>query len=170
MGYVDTLCIMNGVPIIPVAFVKSDGECYNMEGARIINRGIKSLIIQVRHKDEVFKVGNRHTIQKEQQNHIVVDGKVPNIRPMVEGTFGNVEGVEDLAFIKLQGCGTCISTIEWEELPCFWAAMAKAISGLHKWSVLHKDVKPENMLLIDKKLVLYDFDVSCLESEKEKLM
>jgi serine/threonine protein kinase len=168
--YVDIMCIKNGVPIIPIAFVNSGGERYDMKEAHIINRSRKSLIIQVRHKDEVFKVGDCQSIQNELQKHAVVNGKVPNIIPMVEGAFGNVEGIEGLAFIKLQGCGTCISTIEWEELPSFWAAMAKAISGLHKWSVLHKDVKPENMLLIDKKLVLIDFDISCLESEKEQLM
>jgi hypothetical protein len=98
-------------------------------------------------------VGDCQSIQNEQQNHAVVDGKVSNIIPMVEGAFGNIEGIEELAFIKLQGCGTCISTTKWEELPGFWAAMATAISGLHKWSVLHRDVKQENMPLIDKKLV-----------------
>jgi hypothetical protein len=55
---------------------------------------------------------------------------------MVEGAFGNVEGVEDLSFIKLQGCGTCISKIIWKELLGFWAAMVEAISRLHKLSIL----------------------------------
>lgn len=117
--YIDTLCIENGVPIIPIAFVNSGGERYDTKEAHIINRGRKSLIIQVRHKDEVFKVGDYQSIQNEQQKHAVVDGKVPNIRPMVEGAFGNVEGVEGLAFVKLQGCGICISMIQWEELPGF---------------------------------------------------
>jgi hypothetical protein len=63
--YVDTMFIMNGVPIVPAAFVNSRGERYDMEGARIINRSEKSLIIQVRHEDEVFKLGDRESIQNK---------------------------------------------------------------------------------------------------------
>jgi hypothetical protein len=63
--YVDTLCIKNGVPIIPIVFIDSGGEYYDMEGARIIDRSRKSLIIQVGHEDEVFKVGDCQSIQNE---------------------------------------------------------------------------------------------------------
>ncbi len=37
----------------------------------------------------------------------------------------------------------------------------QAVTGLHMAGVLHRDVKPENMLIINNDLVLTDFDVSC---------
>ncbi len=38
----------------------------------------------------------------------------------------------------------------------------QAVTGLHMAGVLHRDVKPENMLIINGDLSLNDFDVSCL--------
>ncbi len=38
----------------------------------------------------------------------------------------------------------------------------QAVTGLHMAAVLHRDVKPENMLIINGDLFLNDFDVSCL--------
>ena len=43
--YIDTLCRMNDVPINPVAFTKHDSVVLDMEEARIVARGGKSLII-----------------------------------------------------------------------------------------------------------------------------
>ena len=38
----------------------------------------------------------------------------------------------------------------------------QAVMGLHRAGVLHRDVKPENMLIVNQDLFLHDFDVSCL--------
>lgn len=47
--------------------------------------------------------------------------------------------------------------------------MEEALSGLHACLLLHRDVKPDNMLMIDDKLVLNDFDVSCLSNDSQQL-
>ncbi|KAG0580507.1 hypothetical protein KC19_4G178500 [Ceratodon purpureus] len=167
--YIDTLCRMNDVPIIPVAFMTDDGTCLDMEQARIVARGSKSLIIQVGEEDAVFKVGPHNSIQNEKRNLRAVDGRASNIRVMDQGVNGIVKGVEGLAFIKLKGCGRCISSMSWEQLAEFWTAMEKALSGLHVCSLLHRDIKPDNMLLIDEQLVLNDFDISCLAGDSVQL-
>ena len=158
--YMDTLCRMNDVPIIPIAFMTKDETYLDMEQARIVARGMKSLIIQVGEEDAVLKVGPLKSIQNEVQNHSLVDGRAPNIRVMDQGVHGRVKGVKGLAFIKLKGSGRCISSISWDQLAEFWIAMEKALSGLHRCSLLHRDIKPDNMLLIDEQLVLNDFDIS----------
>ena len=71
--YIDTLCRMNDVPINPVAFTKHDGVILDMEEARIVARGGKSLIIQVREENAVLKVGSLVSIQNECKNHRAVD-------------------------------------------------------------------------------------------------
>ena len=83
--------------------------------------------------------------------------------------YGIVSGVEGLAFIKLKGLGKCILEISWGQLEEFWGAMEEALSGLHACLLLHRDVKPYNMLMIDNILVLHDFDVSCLSHDSKQL-
>ena len=43
----------------------------------------------------------------------------------------------------------------------------QAVTGLHMAGVLHRDVKPKNMLIINNDLVLHDFDVSCLANSSD---
>lgn len=71
--YIDTLCKMNDVPLIPVAFTKHDGVVLDMEEARTVARGGKSLIIQVGEENVVLKVGSRESIENERKNHNAVD-------------------------------------------------------------------------------------------------
>ena len=43
----------------------------------------------------------------------------------------------------------------------------QAVMGLHAAGVLHRDVKPGNMLIINQDLFLNDFDVSCLANSSD---
>ena len=43
----------------------------------------------------------------------------------------------------------------------------QAVMGLHMAGVLHRDVKPGNMLIINNDLFLNDFDVSCLTNSSD---
>jgi len=42
-----------------------------------------------------------------------------------------------------------------------WKEASDALEAMHKARVLHRDVKPSNMVIIGGALMLNDFDVSC---------
>ena len=43
----------------------------------------------------------------------------------------------------------------------------QAVTGLHAAGVLHRNIKPENMLQINSDVFLNDFDVSCLRTSSD---
>ena len=168
-GYMDTLCRVKDVPTNDVVFEKYNGQCIDMKEARIIAWSGKSLILHLEGENAMIKVGPLECIQVEHSSHKLVDGHVQNIRCMVHGAFGEVKGVGKLGFIKLQGLGKCISNILWDKLKEYWTKMESTLSRLHARKLLHQGVKPENMMLIGKQLVLIDFDVSCCFNARELL-
>lgn len=48
-----------------------------------------------------------------------------------------------------------------------WLQATQALSALHGAKVLHRDVKPDNLLLRQGSLLVNDFDVSCLASDNQ---
>ncbi len=46
-------------------------------------------------------------------------------------------------------------------LEVYWRQACQGLEEIHSKQYLHGDIKPENMLMIDGKLVINDFDSSC---------
>jgi len=173
--YVDTLATLHSLPITPLELRTDDGQVLNMEQAQILAHGQHSLVLLPSpHSNFVVKISRNSLIDRERRIHSLVDGSSLYLRKMVAGTggYGVVKGAgEGLAFILLDSVGTPFTATDASSdaaLASLWDQASDALDAMHRKHILHRDVKPSNMILIHGSLLLNDFDVACeLESEWE---
>lgn len=162
--YVDTLCFLRGIPVTPLTLLCKNGNSVNLDNARVIAEGGKSVIIGLGGAtSSVVKVSRDDLIDREVAIYNRVHTmKCDNLRTML--TNGSVSGVgSGLSFIVLQGIGEPLparylndnNTSKW------WRQAVSGLEALHKADVYHRDPKPDNCIIIEDTLKMNDFDLSC---------
>ena len=165
--YVDQLAFLHDLPVVEVTFQPDNGSTpLDMEHATVLASTRKSLILQQHDTtNEIIKVGPAKLIEKEAAIHALVDGG-PNIRKLI--TTGVVSGLQDglgdipLRFVTLEGLGEPLGIKHIENIQSLFEQASAALQHLHENGVFHRDIKPNNMIVINGKLQLNDFDCSCL--------
>ena len=173
MRYVDQLAFLHDLPVVEVTFQPDNGSTpLDMEHATVLASTRKSLILQQHDTtNEIIKVGPAKLIEKEAAIHALVDGG-PNIRKLI--TTGVVSGLQDglgdipLRFVTLEGLGEPLGIKHIENIQSLFEQASAALQHLHENGVFHRDIKPNNMIVINGKLQLNDFDCSCLTSSKDE--
>ena len=75
---------------------------------------------------------------------------------------------EDLSFIVMSHCGTRFNAETWDELKEAARQLMEAVSLMHSCQVLHRDIKPGNVLIQksggNMQLTVIDFDMAISHS------
>lgn len=112
--------------------------------------------------------GHDSQAQRVYENEIKVLSKVTEDDHLIKvrGTYTDkkylvmlLEPVADRNLKQYMGRGRLTSTIEQQKFRTYFGCLAHTIRFLHDASIetLHKDIKPENILLKDGRLILTDF-------------
>ncbi|KAL3151006.1 hypothetical protein ABBQ38_012877 [Trebouxia sp. C0009 RCD-2024] len=161
--YVATLCHLHSVPIVQFQLKLHNHQTLDTSQARVLAHGHKSLVLQLGGEDAVYKIGHCELIENELMIHNRIDERVPFIVKSDLAVFGHMEGAGDgWRFLKLCHLGSSLPRITPSKLHGFWSNAFQAVTGLHMAGVLHRDIKPDNMLVVNDELHLNDFDISCL--------
>lgn len=173
--YVDTLATIHKLPLTPLQLVQEDGQPLDLGRVQILAQGQHSLVLQASPESGfVIKVSHTSLIDRERRMHSLVDGASVHLRKMMAGPcgYGTVQGAGDgLAFLSLEGVGTPFRATHVSTnaaLASLWEQASHGLDAMHGKRVLHRDVKPSNMIIIHGALQLNDFDVACeLDAERE---
>ena len=173
--YTDTLASIHSLPIAPLQLIQADGQILDMTHAQILAQGQHSLVLLSSPSSNfVVKISLSAYIDRERRIHSVVDGASPNLRKMVTGSsgYGDVKGAGDgLAFLLLSGAGIPFHSSHVSSdaaLASLWEQASHGLDAMHKKRILHRDVKPSNMILIHGQLLVNDFDIACeMDSSSE---
>ena len=166
-------------------------QLIDVTNAQILARGMHSLVLLPYPScDFIVKISRSNLIDRERSIHNVVDGCSPYLRcvpnsvattsssstisvgPTISSSYGIVNGAGNgLSFLCLSGVGTPFvsSHVDSDDsLSSYWDQAAHGLDAMHKKRILHRDVKPSNMIIIHGALLLNDFDISCeLDSDNE---
>jgi hypothetical protein len=173
--YVDTLSSIHSLPLTPLQLITSDGNKLDVSGTQILAQGQHSLVLLLSSSSKfVIKISFTSLIDRERRIHSLVDKSSRYLRTMVEGAggYGSVIGGGDgLSFILLEGVGVPFvsSHLSDSTITSLWEQSSDALSAMHRAGVLHRDVKPSNMIIIHGALVLNDFDVACELKDDQQL-
>ena len=171
--YVDTLANIHHLALAPLILRSEKNSIIDISKVVIIAHAHHSLVVSDQ-STSVFKISLTSLIDREVRIHKLVDGTSPYLRRMI--THGKVEGVGDnLSFIQLEGFGVpfnsqVFSKEEEKDFLMFWGHASKALKSLHDNKVIHRDIKPNNMIIIKGTLMLNDFDVSCCTTDDANLL
>jgi hypothetical protein len=173
--YTDTLASIHALPITPLQLLQADGQVLDLSQAQILAQGQHSLVLlSSPASGSVVKISRASLVDRERRIHSLVDGASPHLRKMVAGSggYGVVQGAGDgLAFLLLDGVGTPFAASHVSSdaaLASLWQQAAHGLDAMHAKRVLHRDVKPSNMILLHGALLLNDFDIACeLHAERE---
>ena len=172
--YVDTLAIIHHLPVAPLELLREDGTLVDVSCASILAHGHHSVVLLPSASSQfVVKISRSDLIDRERRIHALVDRDGQSLRRLVEGGWGKVNGVgAGLGFVQLAGVGeplTAAHVTDPASLILFWEQASQGLAALHAKHILHRDVKPSNMVIIHGELVLNDFDVACTLEDKSQL-
>lgn len=166
--YVDTLAQLHSLPLAPLQLIASDNTILDMSNAQILAQGQHSLVLLPSPSSNcVVKMSFTSLIDHERRIHSVVDKGSKYLRNMVQGAggWGNVLGAGDgISFLVLEGVGTPFTASDVSSdaaLSSYWDQASQALAAMHSSRILHRDIKPTNMIIIHGALVLNDFDIAC---------
>jgi hypothetical protein len=173
--YTDTLAQIHALPLSPLQLRTEAGTILDLSQVQILAAGQHSLVLLPSPASNcVIKISLRALIDRERRVHEVVDGSSANLRKMIAGPggYGVVSGCGDgLAFLILDGLGSPFAASHAATDAAFASLWEQARAGLlamHNKRVLHRDVKPSNMIIVHGALLLNDFDIACsLDDERE---
>ncbi|KAA6421293.1 MAG: hypothetical protein FRX49_08779 [Trebouxia sp. A1-2] len=170
----DLQCFVNGVESHPGEakarnvssnpITDPDGIHNNREAFGKLHKVIRAKFLS----PEQDQIAHHKLVENELMIHHIVDATVPYVLKSDLDVFGSVEGAGlGWSFLKLQHIGNSFQAVPLTMLPHYWSCAQQAVMGLHMAGVLHRDVKPGNMLIINNDLFLNDFDVSCLTNSSD---
>ena len=166
--YVDTLASLHSLPFTALQLIADDGTVMDLSQVQILAQGQHSMVLLPSPASNfVIKISLSSLIDHERRIHSLVDGTSNHLRRMAAGSssYGKVNGVGDgLAFLKLEGVGNPFIASDAASDAAFvslWEHARDGLAGMHARRILHRDVKPSNMIIIHGSLLLNDFDVSC---------
>jgi len=164
--YVESLCSQHSIIPVPLVFTRVNNEVIDMSAAQILAHGHHSIVILVHPTSNyVMKISRHDLISKERSIHELVDHSSPYIRRMMPNGTGTITGAGNgLSFIMLEGVGQRFTSVHVNTSDSFsmlWDQAYAAVTAMHGCRVLHRDIKPDNMVLINGALLVNDFDISC---------
>ena len=180
--YVDTLCRLHAVPIVNLSFRCDDGKILEMDKAELLHHTRKSIVVQQSSSClSVIKIGPRALMERELLIHNIVDDNSIHIRRCLQagvivGVSAGDEKEEEktpLLFLELEGLGVPLErslVLKNETFESYFNQAVLGLQHLHAKGVLHRDMKPSNIMLIDGVIKVNDFDCSCRLADNTERM
>jgi len=144
-----------------------DQERELSEDLEILHQGSKSVVFHEEGSTHCIKIGFTESIKTEWKAHRILDAENEKESRLRRGlATGVVRGAGDgLRFIEFAGLGSpfreTLRPMAIVDREIYWQQACNGLQEIHKKDYFHGDIKPENMLIIDSKLVINDFDSCC---------